>query len=577
MAPSPMVEQIAQLILDGFDIHYRKFIKLTLKAKGYFEQADWQAIQQLHSKRISQYDKRVVEAIDVLKERIAGQWLQEPEWHEVKIRYQEMLLIHPQPELAESFYNSVYCRLFDRRYYHNDHIFVESRTDWQHYDQQEKIYRRYHFDGGLKRTIRQMLNDLDFSLPFENQERDISHILAIFSQQVGTNAVDLEHLTVDVLTPIFYRNKAAYVVGRLIHKQQERPFIVPILNNGQGQLYADALLLNQDQMAIVFGFARSYFFANTQSPLLLINFLHRLLPHKSKAELYTSIGLQKHGKTLFYRDFLHHLERSDDQFSVAPGIRGMVMAVFTLPSFPYVFKVIKDRFAPQKDMSRDMVKHKYQLVKEHDRVGRMADTWEYSHVAFPKERFSPELLAELKETIPSNITEDQGQIIIGHCYIERRMVPLNIYLETASHEQTADVLAEYGDAIKELTQANIFPGDMLLKNFGVTRHGRVIFYDYDEIMYTTDCNFRRIPPPRYPEDEFAAEPWYSVGPADVFPEEFPTFLFNEAKMRKTFCQLHGDLLTPDFWQACQQKLNRGEVESVYPYDTALRVPRGLEV
>ena len=84
-------------------------------------------------------------------------------------------------------------------------------------------------------------------------------------------------------------------------------------------------------------------------------------------------------------------------------------------------------------------------------------------------------------------------LVIQHVYIERRMIPLNIYLQEAGPEQMAHAVVEYGNAIKDLVSANIFPGDMLWKNFGVTRHGKVVFYDYDEIEYITDCNFRRVP------------------------------------------------------------------------------------
>ena len=145
------------------------------------------------------------------------------------------------------------------------------------------------------------------------------------------------------------------------------------------------------------------------------------------------------------------------------------------------------------------------------------------------------------------------------------MIPLNIYLETASEQQVLDGLEEYGLAIKQLAAANIFPGDMLLKNFGVTRHGRVVFYDYDEISYLTEVNFRKIPEPRFPEDEMSAEPWYSVGPHDVFPEEFPRFLFTDLTQRKLFRELHGDLFTAEYWQGLQEAIHQGTVIDVYPY------------
>ena len=205
------------------------------------------------------------------------------------------------------------------------------------------------------------------------------------------------------------------------------------------------------------------------------------------------VGLQKAGKNLFFRDFLHHLKHSRDKFIIAPGIKGLVMTVFTLPSYPYVFKVIRDKIAASKDTDRAKVKAKYWLVKHHDRVGRMTDILEYSDVAFPRERFSDELLAELPAVAPSVLEFERDHVVVRHLYIERRMIPLNLYLEHADDEQREHAMREYGDAIRELAAVNIFAGDLLFKNFGVTRFGRVVFYDYDEIEYLTVCNFRKIP------------------------------------------------------------------------------------
>jgi len=301
------------------------------------------------------------------------------------------------------------------------------------------------------------------------------------------------------------------------------------------------------------------------------------MPRKPRAEMYMAVGLHKQGKTLFYRDLHYHLKHSSDNFVIAPGIKGMVMLVFTLPSFPYVFKVIRDRFAPPKDMDRQTVKDKYLLVKMHDRVGRMADTLEYSLVALPLHRFDPALLEELKKEAGASVEFEDDKIVIGHMYIERRMQPLNLYLAEAASEgdlpRVRHALLEYGNAIKELASAGIFPGDMLLKNFGVTRHERVVFYDYDEIAPMTECNFRRIPPPRSWEDEMSAEPYYSVGPHDVFPEQFAQFLVAEPKARQIFLEYHADLMDPAYWQARQDQLRAGVPADVFPYPDHARFPR----
>ena len=384
-------------------------------------------------------------------------------------------------------------------------------------------------------------------------------------------------LQIQVLSSLFFRNKGAYVVGKILNGNRELPFAVPILQNERGELFLDALLAEQEQLLILFSYARAYFLVDMEVPAACVSFLRTLMPKKPRAEMYNMVGLAKQGKTLFYRDLFYHLKHSSDNFVTAPGIKGMVMLVFTLPSFPYVFKVIRDHFAPPKEMDHATVKRKYLLVKHHDRVGRLADTLEYSLVALPIERFDPAVLEELKAEAASNIEFEDDKIVIKHMYIERRMQPLNLYLQEAAQDRDEtrmrQVLCDYGCAIKELAGAGIFPGDMLVKNFGMTRHDRVVFYDYDEIEYMTDCVFRRIPPPRTPEDEMSAEPYWSVGPNDVYPEQFSSFLVTGHKARQAFLEYHADLMDPAFWTGKQERIRAGLQEDVYPYPQEIRFRR----
>ena len=417
--------------------------------------------------------------------------------------------------------------------------------------------------------IERMLDDQPFTLNWNDKQRDIQLLVTHLAAELG-DKLD-QQLTLEQIREPFYRNKAAYLVGKLTFANGESlPLVLPVLNH-KGQLLLDAGICNVNDVSVIFGFARSYFMVYSPAPAALVRFLAQLLPNKNLAELYTAIGCQKHGKTEFYRQFLDHLAHSDDQFIIAPGIKGMVMSVFTLPSYDFVFKIIKDKFAPQKDISPHVVKQKYQLVKEHDRVGRMADTQEYRHFSFPRHRFSDELIHELLTIAPSIVTVTDDDVIIEHLYMERRMIPFNIYIETANDADLRYAVNEYGNAIKQLAAANIFPGDMLFKNFGVTRHKRVVFYDYDEITYMNEMNFRTIPEPRYPEDEMAAEPWYSVGINDVFPEEFRTFLLINPKVKTLFNELHQDLFEASYWQHLQNNISQELYPDVFPYHARHRL------
>jgi isocitrate dehydrogenase kinase/phosphatase len=576
---------IARTMLDGFDRHYSLFRQASQAAKTYFEQGDWRTAQQAARERIGYYDKRVLECVQVLARAYAPAELNDETWRETKLHFIGQLsglqTGHKRPELAESFFNSVSCHILQRTYYRNDFIFVRPAVSTEYIETEEPqpTYRVYYpAADGLRAALRRMVTNFQLACPFANLDRDIKLVEARMVEQFGLDKAE-PNQQLQVLSSLFFRNKGAYIVGRAIDGAREYPFVVAILHNRHRQLVLDTVLTDPEQVLILFSFTRAYFMVDMEVPSSYVQFLRGLMPRKTRSEIYTVLGLQKQGKTLFYRDFLQHLKHSSDEFRIAPGIPGLVMLVFELPSFPYVFKVIKDFYPPPKDTTRAQVKEKYTLVKHHDRVGRMADTLEYSDVAFPLARFSEDLLEQLRHHAPSLLEVEGDRIIIRHLYIERRMVPLNLYLQNAARAGDAALLEhgviEYGNAIRDLVAANIFPGDMLYKNFGVTRHGRVVFYDYDEIEYLTDCHFRDIPPARNEEDEMAAEPWYPVGRHDVFPEQFERFLLGDPAIRRVFMQHHAELLTRAWWQSHKERILAGIVEDVFPYPQQIRFHQSI--
>jgi isocitrate dehydrogenase kinase/phosphatase len=514
------------------------------------------------------------------------------------------LVDHHQPELAETFFNSVTTKILHRSYFQNDFIFVRPAVSTEYIENDEPAsrptYRSYYPTlESMPAVIEGLVNDFDLRCHFEDLPRDVGFIVNALRQEMK-DAKLRANFQIQVLSGLFFRNKGAYIVGKIINGFNEVAFALPILhvekNEGnaadQHVLSIDAALFGEDDLLVLFSFARAYFMVDMEVPSAYVQFLRSMMPRKPRNEIYSALGLQKQGKTLFYRDFLHHLRHSTDKFRIAPGIKGMVMLVFDLPSFPYVFKVIKDYYPPQKDTTREQIKGKYLLVKQHDRVGRMADTLEYSEVAFPRDRFDDELIAEIEKFAPSQLeisdrdNDGHMEVVIKHIYIERRMIPLNIYLQEAFDVGFADPVAgsasarallqvergviEYGNAIKDLVAANIFPGDMLWKNFGITRNGKVVFYDYDEIEYITDCNFRKVPQPRTEEEEMSGEIWYKVGPKDVFPETFGPFLLGNPTVRTMFMKHHADLLEASFWQAHKERIAQGYVFDVFPYENERR-------
>jgi isocitrate dehydrogenase kinase/phosphatase len=565
---------IAQALIEGFNRHYRLFRETTALAQQRFERADWHGQQHAQAQRIEFYDQRVNEAVTRLRSEFSIDALSMDTWQQAKLHYIGLLVDHHQPELAETFFNSVTAKLLHRSYFRNDFIFVRPAVSTEYIENDEPgsrpTYRAYYpTKDTLRETWARIVHNFQLQGEFEDLARDVDNVVQAMVAELG-GFRPRANFQIQVLSSLFYRNKGAYLVGKIINGFTETPLALPILHGAGGKLVIDAALFGEDELLMIFSYARAYFMVDMEIPSAYVQFLRGLMPRKPRAELYNAIGLQKHGKNLFYRDLLAHQRHSSDKFRIAPGIKGMVMLVFDLPSFPYVFKLIKDFYPPQKDTTREQIKGKYLLVKQHDRVGRMADTLEYSNVAFPRHRFEEELIAEIRHYAPSLLEEDGDTVVIKHLYIERRMIPLNIYLQEAGPEGMAHAVVEYGNAIKDLVAANIFPGDMLWKNFGVTRHGKVVFYDYDEIEYLTDCNFRRVPAPRNEEEEMSGEVWYTVGPKDVFPETFGPFLLGNPQVRDVFMAHHADLLDAAFWQGHKERIKAGHVHDVFPYEPGKR-------
>ena len=369
---------------------------------------------------------------------------------------------------------------------------------------------------------------------------------------------------VEIIPQVFYQFTRAYVAGRISGRGWSRPLVLALKSTERGIL-VDATMLTEDDISIVFSFTRSYLHADLDRVVDVVAFLKGLMPRKPVSELFTVLGRAKQGKTERYREIMRHLGQSTDQFAHAPGERGLVMVCFTLPSLDVVFKLIRDRFPYPKNILRQDVLDKYRFVFKHDRAGRLVDAQEFKRVRLPRSRFAPELLEELFSETASSVHADGEDLIFDHMYIERRMTPLNLFLREAPEAAAQRAVLDYGQCIRDLAYTNIFAGDLLLKNFGVTRHGRVIFYDYDELCQVTDCRFRDMPQASNDEDEMRGEAWFYVAENDVFPETFINFLAFSDAQREAFMKFHAEILTADFWRGVQERVRTGDFMEVLPY------------
>ncbi len=562
--------QGADAIHLAFERYRRRFRLLTRRAQDGFEARDWAGIRALTVERLDLRSKRIAATFALLRKQLGERLADKAVWAAMKERYTRAILGRDDFELAQTFFNSLTRKAFahagvDPSIDYTSEEFPLPFRGWELASARLYIVRQV--DAGV---VRRILQDAGFNAPF----RDLDGDARLAAERIERGLLEAfrsaEIEALDVLRPVFIRNKGAYVVGRARRGAAVMPVILAI-HNEAGGLGVDAVILTEDEASVVFSFARWYFHADVDSPREVIGFLQSILPRKRISELYISLGHNKHGKTEFYRDLMGQIAAKHELFVPAPGQRGLVMAVFTLPSYEFVFKIIRDVFPPSKHTTRRQVMAKYRDVMRHDRVGRLVDFQEFEHLSFARGRFSGPVLDELLRDASRSVWLDGDQVVVKHMYVGRRVTPLDVYLRAAAEGDAEAAVINWGQALKDLAAANIFTGDILLKNFGVTRHGRVVAYDYDELQSLTACNFRRFPPSRDYDDELADEPWFSVAENDVFPQELETFLGLSGHLREIFTAHHGDLLDVPVWHAMQERNHRGEVIDVFPYAETSRL------
>jgi|SRR5581483_11649746 isocitrate dehydrogenase kinase/phosphatase len=563
----------ATTLRSGFDEYHHEFKAITRRAKTRFERCDWQGMMADSQERLDVRSKVLARTVQAIRDLLDTRVNDHSVWVGIKAVYSGLIADRDDWEIAETFYNSVTRRIFATVGVDAQIEFVDTDFDAPPTHARAPILRSYAQASSTAALVEHILRDFPFDVPYQNVVRDARCVAAQVEQALRKWSAPLVITRAQIVTQVFYRGRRAYIVGKIYAGAHTLPFILALQNEGQG-VYVDAVLLDEDDVSILFSFTRAYFFVEADRPYDLVRFLQSLMPRKRIAELYTSIGYHKHGKTELYRDFLRHLEQSDDKFEIAPGERGMVMLVFHLPSYEAVFKIIKDSFDEPKKTTRAEVKAKYNLVFRHDRAGRLVDAQEFEHLAFARARFDDALLQEMLAKAGETVRVENDRVVISHLYVERRLEPLNLFVKYADENAVRRAVTDYGYAIKDLAKANIFPGDILLKNFGVTRHGRVISYDYDELCLLTDLNFRRLPPPRDDDDELASETWFFVGENDFFPEEFGKWLGLAPQWKQVFLEHHADLFDTPFWDDVKTRLQAGEVLDILPYAESKRLGHG---
>lgn len=568
--PDALARQAAAQLRASFDDYNRRFREITLRARSRFERREWGPMQADLVERIEVYDRCVAEASNALLQTLRERAGDRAVWARIKPAFETEIDGLLDGELYQTYYNTLTRRFFKTRGVDADIEFVALRIEPTDRITHPVARHSYSVGDSLADSLDRLLEDYPFDVPYANRRADAEALAEDLERRL-THWGERPIRAIEMLETVFYRERRAYLVGRIFGSERYAPVVIALNHGSDGGISVDAVLTERDDVAVLFGITRSYFLADFATVGDAVVFLKTLLPRKAVDEWYAMLGRLKQAKTERFRHFFRHFEQSPEVFVHAPGAKGMVMAVFTLPDYPLVFKVIRDVFAPPKTVVRQDVLAKYQLVFKHDRAGRLIDAQEFRHLRFPRDRFAPVVLEELLGGCRESVVADGDDVVLLHCYVERRLRPLNLLVMEDAPQQARRAILDYGQAIKDLAMCNVFPGDLLLKNFGVTRHGRAIFYDYDELCLVSECRFRELPKPSNEDEEMHHGAWFHVDEHDVFPEQFPLFLGLNAEDRAALIATHGDIFRADWWRDLQERFRCGDPPEIAPYPAALRL------
>ena len=573
-----IASKLARSVFAGFEAMFSQFLNITLGAQSRFEQRQYHSVQSAMRERLQVYEREVKNVSEAVRVIAYAELTCPQTWQLAKNIYGDMVQNHENKPIAHTFFNSTFGAIWDDKKIRTVHLFVlkaKYRSEPRSY---ESLVSRVSLHNGFNNAVKTLITNQVFRVPFSHLELDVATLQSTLMQGAKQQCkqvyelINLNDGYIEYANSLFFRNKACYLIGRCIAKNGDNmPFAIAILNTDEG-LKLDAVMMGADQLSLLFGFARTYFMVDTDKPARYVDYLSVLMPHKQRFELFNAIGFIKHAKTEFYRYKVDTTKNSPANFKyvTAPGTPGMVMLVFTIEGLDYVYKVIKDKFSAPKTATKAQVIDKYNFVKQADRVGRLVDTHEFRYLAFDLSRFSDELLEQMKNQIGSSMVISGKALILKHVYVERKMTPLNLYINQCDNKTLESVMHDYGKAIKELAGANIFPGDMLMKNFGVTRWGRVVFYDFDEICPLTDCNFRDVPQTQNALEELSSNSYFDIAENDIFPSQFKVFFSANDIAFNYFNNEHSNLFLATFWQSCQQQVHNGYLPDVYPYKQSWR-------
>jgi isocitrate dehydrogenase kinase/phosphatase len=564
----------AQLILAVFDDFYAELCEYPFRAKRAFESADPQASIRISKARLGLYSRYVAEHGPRIHRAFPALADNEVIWDALDRQFSAMIVDRYEADIAFSFVHSLRRNITHGMWRPVAYSFPPPSP--RRANSLASVFRRFpvrqRIDAAL---VADALRVPGFAVPFRDEAADSERIAAKVNRLMEGGVFDGElPLALDVVDAGFLRDLSAFVVGRWVLQDGSFvPFVVALLNSDTG-IYADALLHETSDLHNLFSSTLANFHVTTKLYYQTCVFLYSLMPRRPLGLHYSTIGFNHVGKVAILNEITEQLQRSGQKFRPSPGFAGTVAIGFTFDACAYHLKIIRDR--PTRSYKWGVYPgvvatiEKYRIVHEINRAGSMLDNVMYFNVQLHRDMFDPGLLACICNEAGGSVQVEGDSVFIRSLIVQLKIIPLPMYLETASDSEIRTAIVNLGHCIRNNAATNIFNKDLDSRNYGVGRYGKVLLFDYDAVEKLTDVKIRTNQD-REPGEETIPD-WFFEDGAIFLPEELEVGMqFKNDTARRYFRRENADLMSVQYWQEVQQKLKRDEVLQlrVYPVSCEL--------
>ena len=567
------IRMTAEWVLAQFEQFYAEFLDVPYQARTAFEQQHHSTSIWLSRYRLSLYSSYIHRMGAYLKAIQPNISIDVNFLNQLEARFWRMVENRYESDVAYAFMHSIRRMVYRDEWKPVEYSFWGSNENSEQYP--AELLQKFDVDATVSDDLlAEILRIPEFSVAHRDIEGDALAIARRINRLARRRDRDIT--TVEMIDAGFFRNRGAYLVGKILFDDHSyAPLIIALLNGPDG-IYCDAVILDEHLAHNLFSSTLANYHVTTRYYHELSAYLHSLMPHRALGLHYSTIGYNHVGKVAVIKELKQELEDSGGVLDNAIGEPGTVAIGFAGPQSAYNLKVIRNHPTSGYKWGEfegiDSVKEKYSRVHEINRTGSMLDNIIYFNIALEKRLFSPGLLAELLAEASETVSLHGDAVLFKYLIVQPRMTPLPVFLEHADERQVRYVLESLGDCIKNNAAANIFNKDLDARNYGVSHFLKVYLFDYDALEVMVDVKIRSNLD-RFDGEEDIPD-WYFEDGVIFLPEEIEAGLcIRDREQRQMFREYHGDLLTTGYWENLQYELRQNQVPAIKVYPDTCRLRR----